>query len=89
MADFTTLATFLTSGENSHSPVLKETVKVQLLQDMLGKITFFTHGEQAIVNLCCKLHTRWQLLVFPTSETNSYYSLVKLHSIGDITKVCL
>ena len=30
--------------------------------------------------LCCKLHTHWQLLVFPTSKTNSYILLVWLLS---------
>ena len=52
MADFTTIAIFPTSGENSHFPISKHMVKVQLLLDMLGKITCFTHGEQAIINSC-------------------------------------
>ena len=52
MADFTTVAISLTSGENSHFPASKKMLKVQFLLDMLGKITCFTHVEQAIVNLC-------------------------------------
>ena len=32
------------------------------------KLTCFTCGEQAIINSCCKLHTHWQLLVFPTRK---------------------
>ena len=38
-ADFTTVAIFATSGENSHIPVSKQTVKVQLSLDVFGKIT--------------------------------------------------
>ena len=52
MADFKTVADFPTRGENGHFPVSKQTVKVQLLLDMLGKITFFTRGKQAIVISC-------------------------------------
>ena len=52
MADFTTVAIFPTRGENSHYPVSKQTVKVQLLLNLLGKTTCFTRGEQAIVNSC-------------------------------------
>ena len=37
MADFTTVAIFPTSGENSYFPVLKQMVKVQLSLDMLEK----------------------------------------------------
>ena len=50
MTDFTTVAIFPTSGENSHFPVPKQMVKVQLSLDVLEKITFFSNGEQAIVN---------------------------------------
>ena len=65
MADFTTVAIFPTSVENSHFPVSKQTVKVQLSLDVLGKITCFTRGEQAIVNSCdCSTRLR---LVLQTS----------------------
>ena len=50
MSDFTTVAIFLTSGENSHFLVSIQMMKVQLSLNMLGKITCFTRGEQAIVN---------------------------------------
>ena len=52
MTDFTTvaIAIFPTSNENSHFPVSKQMVKVQLSLDMLEKITCFTRGEQAIDN---------------------------------------
>ena len=80
MADFTTVDIFPTCGENSHFPVSKQMMKVQLSLDMLGKLTCFTRGEHAIVNwsdcsthLCCKLQTHWQLFVFPTSKINSYF----------------
>ena len=39
MADFTTVAIFPTRDENSHFPVLKQTVKVPLSLDVLEKIT--------------------------------------------------
>ena len=52
MADFTTVAIFPASGQNSHFPASKQIVKVQLSLEMLGKIRHFTHGEQAIVNSC-------------------------------------
>ena len=51
MAYYTTVAIF-TSSENSYFPVSKQVVKVQLSLDMLGKITCFTRGEQAIFNSC-------------------------------------
>ena len=67
MAGFTTVAIFSTNGENSHFPVLKQMVKVQLSLDMLGKITCFTRGEQVIVNSCdCSIRLR---LVLQTSNT--------------------
>ena len=50
MADFITVAIFPTSDENSHFPVSKQMVKVQLSLDILGKITCFSRGEQAFVN---------------------------------------
>ena len=49
MADFTTVAIFPNCGKNGHFRVSKQMVKVQLSLDVLGKITCFTRGEQAIV----------------------------------------
>ena len=75
MADFTTFAVFPMSGENSHFPSSKETLKVQLLLGVLGKITC------AIVNSCDYSTRLWlvlqtshslAILVFPTSKINSY-----------------
>ena len=67
MADFTTVAIFPTSGENSDFPVSKQMVKVQLSLEMLDKITCFTRGKQAIVNSCdCSTHLR---LVLQTSRS--------------------
>ena len=62
MSYFTIVAIFPASGENSHYPVSKQMVKVQLSLDMLGKITCFTRGEQAISNLCnCSTRLRFVL----------------------------
>ena len=59
MANFTTVAIFPTRGENSHFPVSKQTVKVQLSLDMLGKITCFTRGKQAIIiSFDCSIRLR-------------------------------
>ena len=64
MAVFTTFAFFPTSGENDHFPVSKQMVKVQLSLDMLGKMTCFTRGEQAIVNSCdCSIRLRLVLQI--------------------------
>ena len=53
IADFTTVAIFTTSGENSHFPVSKQIVKVQLsLLDVLENRMCFTHGKQTIVDSC-------------------------------------
>ena len=62
MNDFTIVATFSTRAENSHFPVSKHTVKVQLSLDVLGKITCFTRGEQAIV-ISCDYSTRLRLVL--------------------------
>ena len=62
MADFTTVAIFPTSRENSHSLVSKQVVKVQLSLDMLGKITYFTRGKQAII-ISCNGNTRFKLVL--------------------------
>ena len=67
MADFKTVAIFAISGENSYFPKSKQTLKVQLSLDVLGKMSCFTHGEQAIVNSCycsTRLH-----LVLQTSHS--------------------
>ena len=50
MTDFTTVTIFPPSAENIHFPVSKQTVKVLFSLDVLGKITCFTLGKQAIVN---------------------------------------
>ena len=85
MVDFKSLSIFPTSGENSHFPVSKQMVKVQLSLVILGKITCFTRGEQAIVSSCdCSTRLRLVLqtsnslaiaLVFPTSKENSYFQI--------------
>ena len=72
MADFTTVAILPVSGENSHFPVSKQTVKVQLSLDVLRIITSFTRGEQAIVNTCdCSSRLR---LVLQNSNSLCTYS---------------
>ena len=52
MAVFSTCGESNNSGEISYFPVSKQMVKMQFSLDMLGKITCFTRGEQAIVNSC-------------------------------------
>ena len=52
MTEFTTIAISPTSGENSHFFVSKQTVKVHLSLDVLGKIKSFSRREQAIANSC-------------------------------------
>ena len=52
MDDFLTVAIFPTCGKNSHFLVSKQTVKVQLSLNLLGKVTCFTRGEQAVLNSC-------------------------------------
>ena len=62
MVDFTTVVIFPTRDENSHFPVSKQTVKVQLSLDVLGKITCFTRGKQAIV-ISCDFSIRLRLVL--------------------------
>ena len=62
MADLITVAIFPTRKENSHFPVSKQTMKVQLSLDVLGKITCFTRGEKAIV-ISCDCSTRFRLVL--------------------------
>ena len=50
MADFTTVAIFPTSGEKSHFPVSKQTVKVQSSLDMMEKLTFSTLVKQIAIS---------------------------------------
>ena len=62
------LSPFVLRWENArfynfcYFPVLKQMLKVQLLLDMLEKITFFTRGEQATVN-SCDFSTRLRLVL--------------------------
>ena len=62
MADFKIFAIFTTNGENSHFPVSKQTVKVQLSLDVLGKITCFTREKQTIV-ISCDCSSRIRLVL--------------------------
>ena len=82
MDDFRIIATFSTRAENSHFPVSKQTLKVQLSLDVLEKIRVSLLENKRLsfrviaglaFGSCCKLHTHWQFLVFPTSKTNSYF----------------
>ena len=77
MADFTNDAIFPTCNENSHFSVSKQAVKVQFSLDMLGKITCFTRGGQAIVNSCdCSTRLR---PVLQTSHTEKKMLLNQKH----------
>ena len=62
MADSTAVAIIPTRVENSHFLVSRQTVKVQLSLDVLGKATCFTRGKRAIV-ISCDCNNRLRLVL--------------------------
>ena len=78
MADSTTVSILTMSGENIHFPVSKQTVGEQLSLDVLGNITHFTHGEQAIANcsffpLEKQIEVKKWTFLSPAGEKNPFF----------------